>query len=255
MEPLEPIPTPRAKFWRELNQRFSPIIVFLVVLILVIVLWNQRLGPLTFVGEVETVEIQISSPQPGVLAEHKVRIFQTVAAGEIVARVVASDPKNPLPITAPMAGGITAIRHHPGERIAVGEPLLTLSATAPDRIIGFLRQPMAIEPREGMAVEVRARSRNAQTFRARLDWVGPQLAPIRETLLPVGQTRKELGLPLLITVPPGLKLYPGEIVDLRLLPHDRGAPLPPPKAADTKLVSGALSNLPPTKPGLPTPGR
>ncbi len=252
MEPLEPMPTPPAKRWREFNRRFTPILVFVFVLILVVMLWNQRMGPLTLAGEVETVEVQVSSPQPGVLAEYKVRIFQTVAAGEVLARVVASDPKNPLAITAPVAGAITALRQHPGERIAAGEPLLTLSVTAPDRIVGFLRQPMRIEPKEGMAVEVRARARNPQIFRARIERVGPQLTPIRETLLPLGQTRRELGLPLLISVPPELKLYPGEIVDLRLLPSEAGPPVRPVKPVDTNTVGGALSNFPPAKPRSPT---
>ena len=219
-EPLPPIPTPTGNRLKELNFAYTPILAFIVVTILALFLWNQRLGPLTLQGEAETIEYHVSSSVPGTVAEapKPIRSFQKVASGEIVARLVGPDPKNPIALTSPLEGVVTKISKIPGEIVAAGEPILTISAPQPDRIIGFLRQPMIIEPKEGMVVEVRPRARIKGTFESRIEKIAPQLAPIRGSLLPVGQTRLELGLPIIIAMPDKLKLYPGEIVDLTIHP-------------------------------------
>ena len=36
----------------------------------------------------------------------------------------------------------------------------------------------------------------------------------------MGQTRVELGLPIIISIPKGLKLFPGELVDLTVVPDE-----------------------------------
>ena len=219
-EKLPRIPTPPLIRWREFNISYLPVIMFITVALVAGVLWTTRLGPRTLHGEAETVEAYISSPQPGVVAEapKRIRTFQDVAAGEIVARVVGADPKNPLQLTSPYAGVVTQIRKFPGETVAAGEPIMTVTAPEPDRIIAFVRQPMTFEPKPGMRVDVRPRARLKGVYEASILHVSPQLAPIRGSLLPVGQTRVELGLPIIISIPPGLKLFPGELVDLNVEP-------------------------------------
>lgn len=221
-EKLPPIPTPPLVRWREFNINYLPVMMFIAVLLVAWALWSSRLGPMTLHGEAETVEAYISSPQPGVVAEapKRVRTFQSVAAGEIVARVVGADPKNPLALTSPYQGVVTQIRKFPGETVAAGEPIMTVTAPEPDRIIAFLRQPMTFEPKEGMRVDVRPRARLKGVYEAAILHVSPQLAPIRGSLLPVGQTRVELGLPIIISIPKSLKLFPGELVDLTVVPEE-----------------------------------
>lgn len=220
MDPQPPIPTPIAIKLREFNYLWTPVVVFVIVFMVAVFLFNTRLGPYYLQGEVETVETHISSPQPGVLAEgpKPVRTLQKVGSQEIVARVVAADPKNPLPITAPFEGAITSIRKIPGDIIAAGEPIMTLSSMNADRIIAFMRQPMIFAPEVGMVVEIRARGRMKKSIESKIAKVGSQLAPIRGALLPPGQSRQELGLPILIDAPKELPLYPGEIVDINIRP-------------------------------------
>jgi len=223
MEPQPPIPTPTAVQLREFNYSWTPVIVFFVVLLLAVVLYQRRLGPYYLQGEVETVETSISSDQPGTLAEapKPVRTLQKVSARDIISRVVlGTDTKNPpIPITSPIDGVVTSIRKIPGDIIAAGEPIMTVSSDKPDRIIAFLRQPMVFTPEAGMVVELRPRGRSKKTIESKIAKVGSQLAPIRGSLLQPGQTRTELGLPIIIETPEGVPLFPGEIVDINIRPE------------------------------------
>lgn len=211
---------------RELNYNYTPIVVFVIVAIAALVLWTKRLGPTTLLAEAETIDAVVSSPQPGVLAEASkdIRIFSKVASGQIVTRVVGADPKNPIPLTAPIEGVITKIHRYPGDTnavVAAGEPVMTITAPRPDRLIAFLRQPLTFDPKPGMKVRIRPRARSSKSFDATIDKVSPQLAPIRGSLLPPGQTRVELGLPIIIEkLPAELQLYAGEIVDLTIYPSE-----------------------------------
>lgn len=217
---------------RELNYTYTPIVAFVIIAIIALALWNKRLGPTTLLGEAETIDAVVSSPQPGVLAEASkdIRIFSKVASGQIITRVVGADPKNPIALTAPIEGVITKIHRFPGDTnavVAAGEPIMTVTAPRPDRIIAFLRQPLTFDPKPGMKVVIRPRARSRKTFDAMIDKVSPQLAPIRGALLPPGQTRIELGLPIIIEkIPADLALYAGEIVDLTIYPDDISAPTP-----------------------------
>ncbi|MBM3830349.1 MAG: HlyD family efflux transporter periplasmic adaptor subunit [Verrucomicrobia bacterium] len=226
------IPTPAPVMLRELNYTYTPIVAFVIIAIIALALWNKRLGPTTLLGEAETIDAVVSSPQPGVLAEASkdIRIFSKVASGQIITRVVGADPKNPIALTAPIEGVITKIHRFPGDTnavVAAGEPIMTVTAPRPDRIIAFLRQPLTFDPKPGMKVVIRPRARSRKTFDAMIDKVSPQLAPIRGALLPPGQTRIELGLPIIIEkIPAELALYAGEIVDLTIYPDDISAPTP-----------------------------
>ena len=229
MDEQPKIPTPSQVLMREMNYTYTPIVAFVIVGILALVLWAKRLGPTTLLAEAETIDTVVSSPQPGVLAEASkdIRIFSKVASGQIVTRVVGADPKNPIPITAPIEGVITNIQRYPGDTkavVAACEPIMTITAPRPDRLIAFLRQPLTFDPQPGMKVRIRPRARSNKSFDATIDKVSPQLAPIRGSLLPPGQTRVELGLPIIVEkLPAELQLYAGEIVDLTVYPGEVAA--------------------------------
>ena len=69
MDEQPKIPTPSPVLLRELNYTYTPIVAFVIVAIIALVLWTKRLGPTTLLGEAETIDAIVSSPQPGVLAE------------------------------------------------------------------------------------------------------------------------------------------------------------------------------------------
>ena len=126
---------------------------------------------------------------------------------------------SPVKLIVPMDGTVTVILHRSGEAITVGEPIVTLAGLSSDRILGYVRQPMGVEPKIGMKVEVRARSLNRRVTEAQIVQVGHQMQPIEPALLPPTNVHlHEQGLPILVSLTHNEKLLPGELVDLRLLP-------------------------------------
>jgi multidrug resistance efflux pump len=126
---------------------------------------------------------------------------------------------SPIPLVAPIDGVVTLVTRRAGEMVAAGESILQISATRSARIIGFLRQPLPLEPKPGMEVEVRTRTFIRRTGVARVAQVGSQLEPISPTLLaamrlPVAAIPTDFGLRVHVTAPEGLTLRPGEQVDL-----------------------------------------
>lgn len=133
----------------------------------------------------------------------------------------------PVILKAPIAGTVSLIHRWNGETVAPGEPIVTITADQSQRIIGYLRQPLYLTPKTNMTVQVRTRGMKRIMGLGKILAVGGQLQPINDALLPptkYGVT--ELGLPILISLPevlqnkPGLdpKLYPGEFVDLTIVP-------------------------------------
>lgn len=127
----------------------------------------------------------------------------------------------PIPLLAPIDGVVTVIYRRGGENVATGEPILQISSTRSDRIIGFVRQPLLKDIQPGMQVEVRTRTFSRRVGLAQVAHVGRQWEPISPTLLaamrlPVSAIPTELGLRVLVTAPSTLPLRPGEQVDLIL---------------------------------------
>jgi multidrug resistance efflux pump len=126
---------------------------------------------------------------------------------------------SPVPLVAPIDGVVTQLYRRSGEVVSGAEPILQISATRAARIIGFLRQPLPLEPKPGMEVEIRTRTFLRRTGNARIAQVGQQLEPISPTLLaamrlPVSTIPTDLGLRVHITAPEDLALRPGEQVDV-----------------------------------------
>jgi multidrug resistance efflux pump len=126
---------------------------------------------------------------------------------------------SPSTLKSHMDGMVNKIYHRNGESILAGDPILTLTASRAQHIIGYLRQPLPFEPKSGDSVKVYTRRPRRQTATTQIIQVGVQLelvtAPMR--LRGLG-TAMERGLPVLINLPPGLELHPGELVDLMINP-------------------------------------
>lgn len=125
----------------------------------------------------------------------------------------------PVPLVAPIDGVITSLTRRTGEMVAAGEPILQITAARTERIVGFVRQPLNLEPKPGMLVEVRTRTFHRQTGTATVAQVSQQLEPILPSLLaamrlPVSNVPTEFGLRVHISPPTGLTLRPGEQVDV-----------------------------------------
>jgi len=122
----------------------------------------------------------------------------------------------PLIIKAPMSGVVSAVLKRKGERVIRGDTIVTISTLEPERILGYVRQPLREKPKPGDIVQVRGRGNDRIPRQATVLKVGTQLELIDPSLLPLQTAAHvtEYGLPLLITLPRDLHLMPGEIVDI-----------------------------------------
>jgi multidrug resistance efflux pump len=120
-------------------------------------------------------------------------------------------------LRSPIDGLVTKVYRNPGENILASEPLLSITSEQGENIIGFLRQPISFEPKAGDVVLVRSRGNRRQVAEARVVKVGARLELFTQPLRVRGfDSSQERGLPVLIDLPDGLTLYPGELVDLVL---------------------------------------
>jgi len=124
---------------------------------------------------------------------------------------------SPITLRATTDGMVSVIYHRTGEAITAGEPILSIAAFNSVRIVGYLRAPIMQEPKVGSKVEVRTRGLGREAGVASILEVGTQIETIAPALLgPVKFASTDLGLPISISVPPNLKIRPGELVDLTL---------------------------------------
>ena len=123
----------------------------------------------------------------------------------------------PIPLKAPISGMISILHHLPGEHVLRGAPIVSISDPETRRIIGYIRQPVLRAPTTNDFVLITTRSQPRQVGRARILRVGAQLESINSALLSVDSKRMEIGLPILVAVPAGIRLLPGEFVGLSLI--------------------------------------
>lgn len=123
----------------------------------------------------------------------------------------------PTVLKAPIDGVVGLVYRRAGEKVIRGEPILTISSSQSDRIVAYIRQPIpAILPTTNDIVLVRTRSFKRQTADAQILKVGAQMEPINPALLSTDSNRLEVGLPILVSLPLGLRLLPGEFVDISI---------------------------------------
>jgi HlyD family secretion protein len=145
-------------------------------------------------------------------------LLAAIAAQEAQLQLTEAE-LSPITLYAPVDGMVDLIYHHAGEAVTAGEPILSIAPSHAMRIIGYLRPPVLEEPKMGARVEVRTRNPNQQVANGEVIEVGNQFEPLPTALqYPMRLANAELGLPLCVSVPPGLNIRPGELVDLQLLP-------------------------------------
>ena len=122
----------------------------------------------------------------------------------------------PSTVKAPISGMISMVHHHGGERVLRGMPIVTITEPEANHVIGYIRQPIVKKPQTNSLVLITTRSQPRILAQGHVVHVGAQLEPINPALLSADTKRMEVGLPILVSVPQGVKLTPGEFVDLSL---------------------------------------
>jgi multidrug resistance efflux pump len=101
-----------------------------------------------------------------------------------------------------------------GEVVAAGEPILAVAEEAPTEIVAYVSEQTVGHIRENMPVDLVTTRAQAQIAKANIADIGPmvELMPQRLWRNP---NLPQWGLPIVIKVPPGLLLMPGETVGVR----------------------------------------
>lgn len=118
-------------------------------------------------------------------------------------------------LRAPMAGAVKTISASSGERVASGAVIAIVASPKSERIVGYVRQPLTLEPQPGMAVEIRTRGAVRQVSASQISHVGSDLEIVASPLRLRGfDNAVERGLVFAIPIPPELQVHPGELVDV-----------------------------------------
>jgi multidrug resistance efflux pump len=169
---------------------------------------------LTNVIEMEKFLAEKEKTLPRLRAENSnsvTMINEAIAAQKMVLSITASN----IIIRSPIDGMITSVSNHIGSRVMPGASICTISSTKPERIIAYMRPPITQLPKAGDTLEVRSRSFKRQTAVTTIVQVGSQMEPISPALAVITGTSKiDFGLPFEISLPPKMRLLPGEVVDI-----------------------------------------
>ena len=135
---------------------------------------------------------------------------------------LAEEQLRPEPLLAPIDGIVSLILREAGETVLPGDVVARVTTPHPVRIHGFLRPPLAgvPVPAPGSTVTVRTRGRSPVAAESTVLAVGAAFEPIPPSLaaalhLPADQPPGS-GLRVVIAAPGGMRLRPGEHVDVLL---------------------------------------
>lgn len=88
-----PIPIPWRQRWRDVRLRYIPALIFIAIVFVLALLWNDYSSAPLLVGQAEVVPANVSCYRPGMLAQLTVNRFQKVKAGDAIGQVLVTDPK------------------------------------------------------------------------------------------------------------------------------------------------------------------
>lgn len=118
-----------------------------------------------------------------------------------------------LELRAPDTGMITHVHRRPGETARAGEPIVTLARPESDRVVSYVRERNPLSVEVGERVTLRQFSRVRDRVHATILELGAQVE-----LVPEHQRRDpqvpEWGRPVLIQLPEGHGLTPGELLSV-----------------------------------------
>lgn len=128
----------------------------------------------------------------------------------------------PSQLKSPINGVVSMIYVQQGEQVRRGVAIADITPHGSTNIIGYMRQPIQRHPKVGDRVQVTTRTSPRYTGEAKVLKIGAQLEPLNPALLSAETPRMEMGLPIVVGLPPNLtRLLPGEFVDVALLPPSK----------------------------------
>jgi len=150
----------------------------------------------------------------------------------VLAQLEALKARENLEVKAPIDGVVIPIQQQanealmrrpgekimgrPGEVVTAGEPILAIAQAMPSEIIAYIGDRLLGQVEENMPVEIIKDREPPQIAKSQIKQIGPtmELMPERMWLNP---NMPQWGRPVLIEIPDGLELIPGEMIGIRRL--------------------------------------
>lgn len=175
----------------------------------------------------------IGEPESGTTPENSAWL-------ERLEKLQAAAAKNlePQTLVAPIAGMVRAPLRQVGEFVPAGEALLTVSSIRAENVVAYLRQPYRFDPQVGMTAQITTRNAQRRSFTSQIAQVGAQVEVLTNSLAIMRPgLLVDAALPVIVPVPPGINIRPGEIVDLIITepPLKNATPSGPAAAAAPQL--------------------
>lgn len=126
----------------------------------------------------------------------------------------------PYALQSPIAGKISEIRRLPGENVVKGERVFTITAEESTQLLAYIKTPVGIPIQLGTPVRLQTRGPGRKEAVSRVEGIGPEWETLgNDAAFATVGTSPALGLPILLALPPELKVRPGEWVDVFLTTH------------------------------------
>jgi multidrug resistance efflux pump len=106
------------------------------------------------------------------------------------------------------------VLRRPGEVVRAGDPILVVAETEPNEVVAYVNEQQLGYVKEGMPVELVRTRTPAKIAQSQVVQVGPTVEPIPQRLWR-NPNIPQWGRPVLIRIPTGLDLVPGEVVGIR----------------------------------------
>lgn len=119
-----------------------------------------------------------------------------------------------LVLKSPFKGTISHIHHNLGEAVTAGEPILVIAEATPREIIVYASEVEVGRFQEGTHVKIIKSRHPAQIASSQVVSIGPAVELMPERLWQ-NPNIPCWGRPILIKIPPGLELLPGELVGIK----------------------------------------
>ncbi|MHC4659878.1 MAG: HlyD family efflux transporter periplasmic adaptor subunit, partial [Planctomycetota bacterium] len=120
----------------------------------------------------------------------------------------------PLVLESPFDGVVSQIIRGPGEAVLAGDPILAVAEARPSEIIAYAGADQLGRVQERLAVELIKTTEPAQVAASQVVYLGANIELMPQKLWQ-NPNIPEWGRPVLIKIPPGLELVPGEVVGIR----------------------------------------
>ncbi len=143
---------------------------------------------------------------------------------ELLARQIALELKSPIdgvvsqvlrrPVRRTGEGVVRQMLGSEGEAVLEGDPILTVAGSESSEVIAWVSDAHLGRVREGMTIELIKETEPARIASSRVTYLGPIMEVLPQRLWTIPDV-PQWGRPMLIPIPPGLNLIPGEIVGIR----------------------------------------